>query len=50
MLRGEIRDYYWQYRLTPDLIELRNLADVASALARQAAGRRRGRQDQAVHA
>jgi L-aspartate oxidase len=29
VLRSEIRDYYWKYKVTPDLIELRNLADVA---------------------
>jgi L-aspartate oxidase len=40
LLQDEIRDYYWDFFLTPDLIELRNIADVAeciiaSALARQ---------------
>ncbi|HTP29369.1 MAG TPA: L-aspartate oxidase [Anaeromyxobacteraceae bacterium] len=29
LLRNEIRDYYWQYKVTPDLVELRNVADVA---------------------
>jgi L-aspartate oxidase len=29
MLREEIRQYYWDYRVTRDVIELRNIADVA---------------------
>ncbi len=43
VLRGEIRDYYWQYNLTPDLIELRNLADVAMLIVECARQRKESR-------
>ncbi len=29
ILRDEIREYYWSFQVTRDLIELRNIADVA---------------------
>jgi len=43
VLRAEIRDYYWQYRVTPDLIELRNLADVAMLIVESARRRKESR-------
>ena len=43
VLRGEIRDYYWQYRVTPDLVELRNLADVAMLIVECALRRKESR-------
>src|SRR5512142_1211239 len=42
-LRGEIRDYYWRYRITPDLVELRNLADVAMLIVESARHRKESR-------
>jgi L-aspartate oxidase len=42
-LRAEIRDYYWKYQVTPDLVELRNLADVAMLIVECARRRKESR-------
>jgi L-aspartate oxidase len=43
MLRQEVHEYYAHFRVTPDLIELRNLVEVADLIVRSALSRHESR-------
>ena len=43
LLRQEVDDYYGNFRVTPDLIELRNLIEVAGLIVRSALARKESR-------
>ncbi|PIR19236.1 MAG: hypothetical protein COV48_03110 [Elusimicrobia bacterium CG11_big_fil_rev_8_21_14_0_20_64_6] len=43
LLRREIAAYYWEFLPTPDVVELRNIADVAALVIRSSMMRRESR-------
>ncbi len=43
LLREEIRDYYWRFKVTRDVIELRNIAEVANLIVSCAMRRKESR-------
>ncbi len=43
LIRQEAHDYYAHFRVTPDIIELRNLVEVADLIVRSALARRESR-------
>jgi L-aspartate oxidase len=43
LLREEIRDYYWRFKVTRDVIELRNIAEVAYLIVECASRRKESR-------
>lgn len=43
MVQREIHEYYWNYKVTKDLIELRNITTVAKLIVKSALARKESR-------
>ncbi len=43
LLRDEIREYYWDFQVTPNVVELRNICTVAQLIVECALGRKESR-------
>jgi L-aspartate oxidase len=43
LLRAEIDEYYWKFRVTPDVLDLRNIALVGDLIVESAAQRKESR-------
>lgn len=43
LIKQDVRDYYWRFQVTADLIELRNIIQIAELIVRSAAARRESR-------
>lgn len=43
LIEEEIKDYYWNYRIAPDLIELRNIIEISQLIVASAQWRRESR-------